>query len=255
MIHTTTWRRWASLVSVMLALLVPPARPADAAPIVMTGSGPVRGVRGPAVDSYQGIPYAQPPTGDLRWRAPRPVRPWTTAIDATTPGPACAQNEPGKPAGTTLPGSGEDCLYLNVTTPRGQRRPVIVWIHGGGNTAGTGSEYDATRMATRGDVVVVTINYRLGVFGFFGYPGLSGSGAFGLQDQQAALRWVRANAAAFGGDPGNVTVAGESAGGVDICAQLTAPGSAGLFARAILQSGSCRNRIPTRTPTSPVGCM
>jgi para-nitrobenzyl esterase len=237
----------ASMALAVLVLLASSAAGASpgSGPIVMTHSGPVRGERAPTVDSFEGIPYAHPPTEEGRWRPPQPVNSWRAPRDATKPGPACAQNDPGKPAGTLLPGSSEDCLYLNVTSPRHQRRPVIVWIHGGGNTSGSGSEYDATRMATRGDVVVVTINYRLGVFGFFGYPGLTGSGTFGLQDQQAALRWVHANVAAFGGDPADVTIAGQSAGGVDICAQLTAPGSAGLFTRAILQSGSCRTKVPT----------
>ncbi len=233
----------------LLATSAGAAAPGAAAatnPVALTSSGPVRGVHLDTVDSYQGIPYAQPPTGTLRWTAPRRVRPWQAPRDASRPGPACAQADPGKlPPGTPLAGSSEDCLYLNVTTPRGTKHPVMVWIHGGGNTLGAGDEYDPARMATRGNVVVVTLNYRLGVFGFFGYPGLPGSGTFGLQDQQAALRWVRANAAAFGGDPRNVTVFGESAGGVDICAQLTSPGSTGLFDRAIIQSGSCLNRVPT----------
>jgi para-nitrobenzyl esterase len=134
----------------------------------------------------------------------------------------------------------EDCLYLNVTAPAtGKRRPVVVWVHGGGFFMGAGSNYDARRFADRGDVVVVTINYRLGVFGFFGMPGLAGSGTFGLRDQQAALRWVRANIDAFGGDPHNVTIAGQSAGAMSVCAQLTSPAAAGLFDKAVLQSGSC----------------
>jgi para-nitrobenzyl esterase len=137
--------------------------------------------------------------------------------------------------------SSEDCLYLNVTVPRRAAgpKPVMVWVHGGGNFGGTGNEVDPRRMAISGDVVVVTINYRLGVFGFFGHPGLADSGSFGLLDQQAALRWVRGNAAAFGGDPANVTLFGESAGGIDGCAQLTSPRAAGLFDKVILQSGSC----------------
>ena len=115
----------------------------------------------------------------------------------------------------------------------------MVWVHGGGFFMGAGSNYDARRLVERGDVVVVTINYRLGVFGFFGMPGLAGSGTFGLRDQQAALRWVRANIGAFGGDPHNVTIAGQSAGAISVCAQLTSPTAAGLFDKAVLQSGSC----------------
>jgi para-nitrobenzyl esterase len=141
----------------------------------------------------------------------------------------------------------EDCLCLNVTTPRAagpqQPRPVMVWIHGDG-AIGAGSFFDARRLATVGDVVVVTINYRLGIFGAFGYPGLEGSGTFGLQDQQAALRWVARNAAAFGGDPGNVTVFGESYGGLSTSAHLVAPASEGLFQRAIIQSGFALMDMP-----------
>ncbi|AHH97126.1 carboxylesterase/lipase family protein [Kutzneria albida] len=234
---------WTLAALTTLGLAAPPA---DAGPIARTTSGPVRGAHLDAVDSYQGIPYAQPPTGELRWRAPVPPHPWSAVRPVTKSGPACAQNN--------ATGTSEDCLYLDVVAPRAStHRPVMVWIHGGGNTTGTGAQFDAARMAARGDVLVVTINYRLGVFGFFGYPGLPDSGTFGLQDQQAALRWVRANAAAFGGDPSDVTVFGESAGGVDVCAQLTSPGARGLFDRAIMQSGSCLTRVPTyATPGGPV---
>ena len=148
------------------------------------------------------------------------------------------QANPEAPDGST----NEDCLYLNVTAPAkpsSKPRAVVVWIPGGGFFSGAGSNYEASKFATRGDVVVVTVNYRLGIFGFFGYPGLPGSGTYGIQDQQAALRWVQRNARAFGGDPRNVTVAGESAGGMSVCAQLTSPTSTGLFAKAIMQSGSC----------------
>ena len=124
------------------------------------------------------------------------------------------------------------------TTPD-SRRPVLVWIHGGGFSAGAGSDVDPHRLVEAGPMIVVTVNYRLGVLGFLGLPGLPGSGSFGLLDQQQALRWVQRNVAAFGGDPGNVTLAGESAGADSVCAQLAAPGSAGLFRRAVLQSGGC----------------
>ncbi|MCM6772599.1 carboxylesterase family protein [Nocardia sp. CDC159] len=234
------------LSAIMAVASMPMARPAPSSDaLARTSSGMVRGTVAGTVSRFQGIPYAAPPLGPLRWQSPRPVGEWAGVRPATASGPRCAQEDPGKP-GTLLAGSSEDCLYLDVTTPRGGGgRPVMVWIHGGGNTAGSGADYDPARMATRGDVVVVTINYRLGVFGFFGHPGLADSGTFALRDQQAALRWVRTNAAAFGGDPHNITVFGESAGGVDICAQLTSPGSAGLFDRAILQSGSCLTRVPT----------
>jgi para-nitrobenzyl esterase len=185
---------------------------ADAA-VVLTDAGPVRGTVTDDHHRFQGIPYAASTAGELRWRPPQPVRPWAQVRDATRPGPMCPQQPSSYAEVASLV---EDCLCLNVTVPKAagpQRpRPVLVWIHGDG-AIGAGSFFDARRLATIGDVVAVTINYRLGIFGAFGYPGLDGSGAFGLQDQQAALRWVARNAAAFGGDPGNVTVFGESYGG------------------------------------------
>ena len=229
------------------------AIPASAASntVISTDHGQVRGVATADSVVYNGIPYARAPVGALRWQLPRPAQAWSGVRDASRPGPACTQ---GAADGSgQLPGSSEDCLYLNVTTPIGRAegsRPVVVWFHGGGFSSGAGSDYTPTRMAQVGDVDVVTVNSRLGVFGFFGQPGLPGSGDFGLADQQAALRWVRANAAAFGGDPGNVTIAGESSGGGSVCAQLLSPGSTGLFQRAIIQSGSCLESWP-RNMLSP----
>ncbi|MGC5010976.1 carboxylesterase/lipase family protein [Streptosporangium sp. DT93] len=220
---------------------------------VRTDAGLVRGTVAAGHRLFQGIPYAAPPVGDLRWRSPRPVTPWRGVRDATAPGGRCAQVADvwGLPASDT-----EDCLYLNVTTPareHGKRpRPVMVWLHGGGMTRGAGSEYDARRLAVRGDVVVVTVNYRLGIFGFFGHPGLEDSGAFGIEDQQAALRWVRRNVSAFGGDPGNVTLFGESAGSHSVCAQLASPSAAGLFHRAIGQSSPCRTGEPAEGRPRPI---
>jgi para-nitrobenzyl esterase len=233
-------RRWLTALAAAGLVAAVPAGAATAAdgadPVVWTGSGAVRGAAAGNTRVFEGIPYAAPPVGELRWRAPRPAARWQGVRDATAPGPACAQLPGELPDGSTS----EDCLYLNVTAPAGAvRRPVVVWVHGGGFFMGAGANYDARRFAGRGDVVVVTINYRLGVFGFFGLPGLEGSGTFGLADQQAALRWVRANIGAFGGDPHNVTVAGQSAGAMSVCAQLTSPSAAGLFDRAVLQSGSC----------------
>jgi len=229
-------RRW--LVPFVAAALVAGATTAAAADesVVRTGDGAVRGEVSGHTRVFEGIPYAAPPVGEGRWRDPRPPRRWDGVRDATAPGPACAQLPGELPTGS----DSEDCLYLNVTTPsQAGRKPVVVWVHGGGFFMGAGSNYDARRFAERGDVVVVTVNYRLGVFGFFGLPGLAGSGTFGLRDQQAALRWVRGNIAAFGGDPRNVTLAGQSAGAMSVCAQLTSPGAAGLFDKAVLQSGSC----------------
>lgn len=137
-------------------------------------------------------------------------------------------------------------MFLNVTVPRGgtSGKPVFVWLHGGGFTEEAGSDYDARRLAVSGDVVVVTVNYRLGIFGLLAYPGLAGSGGFALADQQAALRWVRRNIARFGGDPGNVTLAGESAGGKSVCGHLSSPTAAGLFERVILMSAPCTGTVP-----------
>jgi para-nitrobenzyl esterase len=212
--------------------------------VVQTDAGPVRGTVTDDHRLFQGIPYAASTAGELRWRPPQPVRPWTQVRDATRPGPMCPQQPSSYAEVASL---AEDCLCLNVVIPRAagpaRPRPVLVWIHGDG-AIGAGSFFDGRPLATAGDVVVVTINYRLGIFGAFGYPGLEGSGAFGLQDQQAALGWVQRNAAAFGGDPGNVTVFGESYGALSTSAHLVAPGSAGLFHRAIIQSGFALMDLP-----------
>ncbi|HEY8458350.1 MAG TPA: carboxylesterase family protein [Actinopolymorphaceae bacterium] len=206
-------------------------------PLVRLDSGWIRGSDDGTVREFLGIRFARPPTGDRRWRPPAPVRPWHGIADATKPGEQCVQLQAGRQVGS------EDCLFLNVTAPskrpKGKRLPVMVWLHGGGYTTGTGSAYDARRLVEQGDVIVVTPNYRLGVFGYLGLPGLRGSGTFGLADQLAALRWTKRNAAAFGGDPHNVTLFGESAGGMSACALLTSPAARGLFAKVIIQSGSC----------------
>lgn len=208
----------------------------DAA-IVETDSGPVSGTVTDDYRLFQGVPYAASTAGEMRWRSPQRVAAWTDPRDATNPGSMCPQQPSSYADVASLE---EDCLCLNVTIPHAagpqKLRPVMVWIHGDG-AIGAGSIFDARRLAIIGDVVVVTINYRLGIFGAFGYPGLEGSGTFGLQDQQAALRWVARNAAAFGGDPGNVTVFGESYGGLSTSAHLVAPASESLFHHAIIQSG------------------
>ncbi|RJQ81857.1 carboxylesterase family protein [Pseudonocardiaceae bacterium YIM PH 21723] len=225
-----------ALTALALIALAPAASAEPA--VVTTTDGPVRGTVTASNRIFQGIPFAAPPTGENRWRAPQPVTPWTSTKDATKPGSVCLQRpvfQPGSP-----PLGTEDCLFLNVTTPaKPGTRPVLVWIHGGGFIAGSGSDYPAAQLAERGDLVVVTLNYRLGALGYLGLPGLDGGGTFGLQDQQAALKWVQRNARAFGGDPRNVTIAGESAGSLSVCGQLASPGARGLFHRAILQSGPC----------------
>jgi para-nitrobenzyl esterase len=217
------------------------------ATIVETASGKVEGGPGrlDGILAFKGIPFAQPPVGKLRFRAPEPPLPWAGIRPALEYGPSAPQPEgagtmPGIPAAD----QDEDCLNLNVWTPGadGAKRPVMVWIHGGGFVTGSGSQiwYDGSLLAQRGDVVVVTVNYRLGALGFLALHrvGVEADANVGLLDQVAALRWVAENIAAFGGDPANVTVFGESAGAMSIGTQLAVPASDGLFHRAIMQSGA-----------------
>ncbi|MFI9403253.1 carboxylesterase/lipase family protein [Nocardia sp. NPDC052316] len=212
----------------------------DAA-VVRTQSGPVRGSVTADVRAFSGIPYAAAPTGELRWKPPAAPAIWSQERDATAPGAQCLQAEgPGPLSGS------EDCLFLNVSTPSStseRPRPVMVWFHGGAFVVGSGDWYDPSRLVRTGDMVVVTVNYRLGALGFLGHPSVAHEdgqvGNFGLMDQQAALRWVRDNIAAFGGDPAEVTIAGESAGAMSVCDHLVSPASERLFHGAILQSGPC----------------
>lgn len=234
----------------------------DAGLRVQVAGGALLGRVQDGVRVWQGVPYAAPPVGARRWQPPQPAAPWPGLRAATAPGDVCPQPM------TQLPGDArsgvrgaEDCLYLNVYAPAaptaaaapGARTPVMVWIHGGSFRSGAGSDYAAEVLAREQGVTVVTLNYRLGALGFLAAPaledGAGSSGNYGLLDQQAALRWVRANIAAFGGDPRNVTVFGESAGGMSICAQLASPLSRGLFDRAVIQSGPCTAQGVT-TPLS-----
>ncbi|MEV0154915.1 carboxylesterase/lipase family protein [Micromonospora sp. NPDC050686] len=250
----TSKKRWLALTALAVAALAPvgaavagTTRPERGPELVNTTQGPVRGTVAADHRSFLGIPYAAPPVGALRWRSPRPAAAWQGTRDATRPAPGCAQPE-GMPM--DRPSTAEDCLYLNVTTPAarpdGKPLPVVVWLHGGHFFLGQGDTWGGRTMAAEGNVVVVTVNYRLGALGFLTHSEVGGSGNFGLEDQQAALRWVRENVAAFGGEPRNVTLAGQSAGATSVCAHLTAPGSARLFHRAILQSNSCSTPLPTR---------
>jgi para-nitrobenzyl esterase len=214
-----------------------------AAPVVSTSGGAVQGKTSGTADEFLGIPYAAPPVGSLRWRPPQPAARWTGVRDATKFGSNCAQ-PPGLPFG--IGSTSENCLYLNVYAPSAASRPaggrpVLVWIHGGGLWLGEGQDYDPAELVADG-AIVVTINYRLGALGFLAHPALAGhpggpSGNYGLMDQQAALRWVQRNIGQFGGDAHNVTIAGESAGGLSVLAQLASPGAHGLFDRAIVESG------------------
>lgn len=223
-----------------------------AGPVVRTADGDVRGMQGAGLRVFLGVPYAAPPVGDLRWRAPRPVQPWTGMRDATRIGADCTQALGPK---SILGGGGgvvfgsEDCLYLNIYAPAEEpeserARPVIVYLPGGAFTVGSGANYDPSRLAMEQDRVVVTVNYRLGALGWLAHPdfaedGEGVGGNWGLMDQQAALRWVQGRIAAFGGDPGDVTLIGESAGAWSACHLMTSPASEGLYQRVILQSGTC----------------
>lgn len=234
-----------------LGLALAGSAAAEAQSIVHAPAGAVRGVEADGQKIFRGIPYALPPVGERRWKPPVALPAWRGVRDATAFGPACQQPPapPGSIYAETYPAMSEDCLSLNIWVPAGAKKaPVFVWIHGGNLVRGSSQQamFDGTNLARRG-VIVVSINYRLGVFGYFAHPGLSAespdgvSGNYGLLDQIAALDWVKGNIAAFGGDAGNVTIAGESAGGLAILHLLVSPLARGLFARAIVQSASLMN--------------
>lgn len=227
--------------------------------LIRIADGQLQGSAEGGARKFLGIPYAKPPVGDLRWKAPEAAEAWDGVRDANQFGSACAQ-----PSWAQGPESlDEDCLYLNVWTPDPAPTsplPVMVWLPGGGNRNGSAADdspltggtliYDGQDLASTRHVVIVTLNYRLGVMGFFAHAGLraegSVSGNQGLQDQQAALKWVQQNIDAFGGDPTNVTLFGESAGSQDTCAQVMSPGGHGLFSRAMSESGGCTTYKKTR---------
>ncbi|HIV72907.1 MAG TPA: carboxylesterase family protein [Candidatus Aquabacterium excrementipullorum] len=223
------------------ALLFGAVAPAQAQTTVQVEQGLLAGQSVSGVRQFLGIPYGQAPVGALRWKAPQPALAWTGTRSATQFGSACPQY-----AGLFAEASvNEDCLSLNVYAPPALsqgKRPVIVWVHGGAFQVGTGDQYDGSVMATKTGAIVVTINYRLGAFGFLttsGMAGESGGVNFGLQDQWLALRWVKRNIEAFGGDAGKVTMAGQSSGGTSGCLALASPKARGLFDRVIMQSASC----------------
>ena len=238
---------------------VPTVPDSDNRITIQTQSGRLRGVVENGIAIFKGIPYAAPPTGRFRWRPPQPAAAWEGVRDAFAFGPDCAQSGWGGAPGTIIKGSSEDCLYLNVWAPAGvkakSKLPVMVWIHGGGFVGGSGSgpETSGDGFAQQG-VVLVTINYRLGRLGFFAHPALSREhpeepkGNYGYMDQIAALKWVRNNIAAFGGDPGNVTIFGFSAGGVSVHSLMTIPAAKGLFHKAICQSSGGRDGVLTGRP-------
>ena len=248
----------ATLLTASLLIPMLTAASASAAtPVVTTAGGKLQGVREQGVEAFKGIPFAAPPVGEWRWRAPRPAAPWEGVRAADKFGHDCMQTPfPGDDAPLSVTPA-EDCLYLNVWRPAkaksgaANKLPVLVWIYGGGFINGGSSPhiYRGTEFARDG-VVYVSFNYRIGRFGFFGFPELSRQdadqgllGNYGYMDQVAALKWVRDNIAAFGGDPAQVTIAGESAGGASVHFLLTSPLAQGLFARAIVQSGGGRGPL------------
>lgn len=248
------------LTAVYLAISIPACGSANGGPVVSTASGRVRGAQVGPVAVFQGIPFAAPPVGPLRWREPQPPQRWKGLRDATKPASGCFQDQYGTDTfitslaavygvafQTLAVTSSEDCLYLNVWTPNlaaTAKLPVMVWLHGGSNRVGSGAQsfYDGTPLVSHG-VILVTVNYRLGVMGFFSHPELTqesphhASGNYGLLDQLQALRWVQQNIAQFGGDPTNVTLFGESAGSIDAGTLMASPLSYRLFQRVILESG------------------
>jgi para-nitrobenzyl esterase len=244
-------RTWLAVAGVILGSLAAAAPAVSASPmrghaggsgpVVGTSHGAVRGLANGAIDEFLGIPYAAPPVGVLRWRPPQPAARWSGVRDATQFGPHCPQ----APSPFGQASTSENCLFLNVFTSSRQsarrHNPVMVWIHGGALVTGESDDYLPTNLVQDG-VTVVTINYRLGALGFLAHPALADakgqSGDYGLMDQQAALRWVKRNIASFGGDPRNVTIFGESAGGLSTLSQVASPQARGLFDKAIVESGS-----------------
>ena len=243
----------------LAGLAITAAHAAHAAPTATTQNGTVTGITAEGMNEFLGIRYAAPPTGDLRWQPPQPVPAAMATHTATAFGPHCAQA--ASPYGVAS--NSEDCLYLNVYVPAGTRPanakplPVMFWIHGGALVVGESDSYDPVRLVTKGDVIVVTINYRLGYFGFLATTGLDSeghpAGNYGLLDQQFAMDWVRRNIADFGGDPTNVTIFGESAGGLSVLSNLVSPPAYGLFNQAIVESGAYALSLPTLTQAESTG--
>jgi para-nitrobenzyl esterase len=239
------------------------AEAGDAAPstLVTTDKGPVQGTALGSTTVFYSIPFAAPPVGDLRWKPPAPHATWTSPLAATAPGPECGQLDAltGKMFQTT---SSEDCLTLNIWTPNAapaSPAPVMLWIFGGSFVIGSGGmpDYDGQKLSEATGAVVVTINYRLGPMGFLALsalhdedPSHASTGMYGIEDQRAAIAWTHDNIAAFGGDPKNVTIFGESAGGISVCNHMVSPASKGLFQRAIIESGACALGVPTTEATA-----
>jgi para-nitrobenzyl esterase len=253
-------RRTTAALSAAVVLVLPSTGPVPVGvaasacspgPTVTTDDGPVCGVAGPEVTSWQGIRYAAPPVGRLRWEAPQRPAPWTEPFPATSEGNQCPQ-----PPGTGPGSADEDCLNLTVRVPANPGPgplPVMVQLHGGGFLLW--KPQDASHLVTAGHVISVEVGYRLGIFGFLAHEAFGAhAGDYGLQDQQAALRWVRRNIAKFGGDPHNVTIYGDSAGGSSVCAHTVSPASAGLFQRGISESGEYNSLLGVNTVWQAQDC-
>lgn len=245
----------ATAITAAVALISSPARAVPAAApscaagtVVQTSNGPVCGVVASGLDEWLGIPYAAPPVGNLRWRAPQPHADWATPLEAT-------QEESPCPQGTT---TDENCLFVDVLKPADAGSgslPVLVEIHGGGFQGGGNSTFNKTKLAAQGHMIVVGIQYRLGVLGFLAHSAFGAhAGDYGLEDQQAALKWVKNNIAAFGGDVHNVTIIGQSAGASSVCDQIASPTAAGLFQKAISMSGEYNSLLGSPTSLQPQDC-
>ncbi|MGE5199367.1 MAG: carboxylesterase/lipase family protein [Rhodospirillaceae bacterium] len=267
---------WSSLAALAVAIGLGSIAASQTPPVVRVDGGELQGVAADGVEAFKGVPFAAPPVGDLRWRPPQPPAPWTGVRQAAEFGADCMQGRFGPPP-TAAPGAppaaapaaaapapparvpSEDCLFLNVWRPAnaapGAKLPVMVWIHGGGFTGGSGASPNTSgaQFAKQG-VILVSSNYRLGRFGFFAFPALSRErpdetkGNYAYMDQIAALKWVQRNIAAFGGDPNNVTIFGFSAGGVSVHSLLASPMARGLFHKAIAESGGSRDSVLTARP-------
>jgi len=244
--------------AVALVAMAQAAQAQSPTPVINTTNGPIQGFVLNGINNFLGVPYATPPLASLRWKPPTAPTPWTTTLQTVAYSNFCPQG-----LSELSPGGGsEDCLYLNVQGPAnatpGSNLPVMVWIHGGGLSTGSGQEYNAASLVQGGNVIVVTFNYRLGLLGFLGHPALAAeskeksSGNYGTLDQQAVLAWVRANIASFGGNPNSITIFGESAGGQSVITQLVSPLTGKLHA-AVIESGTYSSTFPTQSQAQTQG--